>query len=129
MADRYTKTVLTVIAGALVYLCIVMTAFPPVQAQGSARPGEPTGPASVVVVGWQSNQAVPVTFQRPVPVVTTPNEPLRITGSVTTERSAGVADRMVIVGFESGATRERVTPMKPLIDTQVGVPVTTLQSR
>jgi hypothetical protein len=123
MADRYTKIVLTVIAGALVYLCIVMTAFPPVQAQGSLRPGEPTGPASVVVVGWQSNQPLPVAFQRPVQVVTA-NEPLRITGSVTTERTAGLADRVVVVGFEHGATREKPTTMKPLIDLTVGVPVT-----
>ena len=28
MTDRYTKTVLTVIAGALIYLCIAITAFP-----------------------------------------------------------------------------------------------------
>jgi hypothetical protein len=122
MADRYTKIVLTVIAGALVYLCIVMTAFPTVQAQGSLRPGEPTGPASVVVVGWRSDQPLPVAFQRPVPVVTA-NEPLRITGSVTTERTAGLADRVVVVGFEHGATRDKPTIMKPLNDTTVGVPV------
>ena len=124
MADRYTKVVLTVIAGALVYLCIVMTAFPSVQAQGSLRPGEPTGPANVVVVGWRSDQPLPVAFQRPVPVVTAPNEPLRITGSVTTERTAGLADRVVVVGFEHGATREKPTVMKPLNDVTVGVPVT-----
>ena len=28
----------------LIYLCVVMTAFPAAQAQSSARPGEPTGP-------------------------------------------------------------------------------------
>ena len=39
MIDRYTKIVLTVIAGALVYLCVVMTAFPAVQAQGTRKAG------------------------------------------------------------------------------------------
>ena len=48
MTDRYTKTVLTVIAGALIYLCVVMTAFPAAQAQSSARPGEPTGQYATV---------------------------------------------------------------------------------
>ncbi len=38
MIDRYTKIVLTIIAGALVYLCVVMTAFPAVNAQARERP-------------------------------------------------------------------------------------------
>jgi hypothetical protein len=88
--DRYTKTVLTVIAGALVYLCVVMTAFPAVHAQQTAaRPGEMTGPAQVVVVGWNPNTAVPITTTQPLHVVT--------------ERSTGAADRMLIVGWEENA--------------------------
>ena len=88
--DRYTKTVLTVIAGALVYLCIVMTAFPTVHAQQTAaRPGEMTGPAQVVVVGWNLNAPVPITTGAPLHVVT--------------ERSTGQADRMVVVGWEENA--------------------------
>ena len=54
MIDRYTKIVLTVIAGALIYQCILMTAFPAVQAQ-TQRPGEFTGkPVETVIVGWRS---------------------------------------------------------------------------
>jgi hypothetical protein len=86
MTDRYTKTVLTVIAGALIYLCIVMTAFPAAQAQASARPGEPTGPQEVVVVGWR-----PTT---PVPIVAL--EPLR----VITQQNTGTPDRVVLAGWE-----------------------------
>ncbi len=64
MTDRYTKTVLTVIAGALIYLCVVMTAFPAAQAQSSARPGEPTGPQDVVVVGWRPTTPLPIVARR-----------------------------------------------------------------
>jgi hypothetical protein len=89
--DRYTKIVLTVIAGSLVYLCIVMTAFPTVSAQQTAaRPGEMTGPAPVVIVGWNSNAPIPITAAQPLHVVT--------------ERSTGAADRMIVVGWEEGAT-------------------------
>ena len=43
MIDRYTKAALTLIATALVYLCVVLTPLPGVQAQGGTqRPGEPT---------------------------------------------------------------------------------------
>jgi hypothetical protein len=120
--DRYTKTVLTVIAGALLYLCIVVTAFPAAHAQSSLRPGEPTGPGQVVVVGWRVTEPLPVAFQRPVPVITT-NEPLRITGTVATERSGGVADRVILAGWEEGATREKATRMTPLIGATAGLPV------
>ena len=122
MIDRYTKTVLTVIAGALLYLCIVWSVFPAAHAQSSLRPGEPTGPGQVVVVGWRVNEPLPVAFQRPVPIVTM-NEPLRITGTVATERSGGAADRVILAGWEEGATRERGTRMMPLSDTTAGLPV------
>jgi hypothetical protein len=97
MTDRYTKTVLTVIAGALIYLCVVMTAFPVAQAQSSARPGEPTGPQDVVVVGWRPTTALPIVAV----------EPLR----VITEQRAGIPDRVVLAGWEEtnaqGATARR----------------------
>ena len=44
MIDRYTKIVLTVIAGALVYLCVVMTASPPCRRK--ARSGQASSPAA-----------------------------------------------------------------------------------
>ena len=103
MIDRYTKTVLTVIAGALIYLCIVTTAFPVVQAQTSKRPGESTGPQDVVVVGWRPTA--------PLPIVAT--EPLR----VTTEQKAGSTDRVVLAGWEeiirSAVSEQRINQQTP----------------
>jgi hypothetical protein len=93
MTDNYTKTVLSVIAAALVYLCFVLTAFPTVEAQSSKRPGESTGPADVVIVGWKN--------PAPLPIVTP--EPIR----VITERSSGMADRVVLVGWEQSSTAEK----------------------
>ena len=56
MTDRYTKCVLTVIAVALVYLCVIFTPLPHAHAQTSSiRPGESSGPTEVVVVGWEEN--------------------------------------------------------------------------
>ena len=122
MADRYTKIVLTVIAGALVYLCIVMTPFPAAHAQGTKYPGQYAGPAQVTIVGWKVDDPLPVQFLKPAPVIVN-NDVLRIAGTVQTERTAGLADRVVVVGFEHGATREKPTTMRPLNDATVGVPV------
>ena len=61
MIDRYSKIVLTVIAGALIYLCVVMTAFPAVQAQGTKRAGEMIAtPIEAVIVGWKLNAPLPI---------------------------------------------------------------------
>ena len=102
MTDRYTKFVLTVIAGALVYLCVVMTAFPAVNAQGTRKAGEMiTPPIEAVIVGWKLTEPLQIATTRPLPV--------------QTERSDGVADRVVIVGWEEGATRDRTTPMSTFV--------------
>ena len=96
MNDRYIKTVLTVIAGALIYLCIVVTPLPGLSAQMTPqRPGESSGPPDVVIVGWRTAESgFPVAVINPVRVVA--SEPLPIRGSVTTERSSsGRADRVV----------------------------------
>ena len=110
MTDRYTKFILTVIAGALLYLAVILTPLPRVSAQG--RAGEMSGPTQVVVVGAQmpAGQTMPVSFQQPVPV--TINEPVTITGKVTTERSAGAADRVVLVGWEENANRDKASQMQ-----------------
>jgi hypothetical protein len=109
MIDRYTKVVLTIIATTLVYLCIVMTPLPGVQAQTARRPGDPTGPGEMVIVGWRApkGETVPVSIMGPVSV-TNDSQPLRITGQVTTERSSGAADRVVLAGWEENSVRERV---------------------
>ncbi len=66
MIDRYTKIVLTVIAGALVYLCVVMTAFPAVQAQGTRKAGEMiTTPIEAVIVGWKLTEPLQIATTRP----------------------------------------------------------------
>jgi hypothetical protein len=113
MTDRYTKTVLTIIAGALVYLCIVMTAFPVTHAQG--RAGEIATPGQMVIVGWKADP-LPVVAARPLPVAVP--EPLR----VTTERSTNVADRVIVVGWEARASRERGGVVQSLPGVNTGNP-------
>ena len=114
MTDRYTKIVLTVIAGALVYLCVVMTAFPAVQAQTTQRPGEFTGrPIEAVIVGWKLTEPVQIASSRPI--------------RVETERSSGAADRMVIVGWEENAAPGHPGALAPIQSSKrQGLPVTTL---
>ena len=109
--DRYTKTVLTVIAGALLYIAVILTPLPGVRAQQpSLRPGEPSGPTEVVIVGWHSGG------REPIPVSIQQTQPLRITGQVTTERSSDRADRVVLVGWESGADRDKPMRVRPISD-------------
>jgi hypothetical protein len=112
MNDRYIKCVLTVIAGALIYLCVVLTPVPAVLAQTpSSRPGVSSGPTEVVVVGWQAGA------REPIPVTVQQTQPLRVEGTVATERSTTrLADRVVVVGWETGGTREAQRPMQPITD-------------
>jgi hypothetical protein len=119
MVDRYTKAVLTLIAFALVYLCVIVTPLPRAHAQTpSIRPGEPSGPTEVVIVGWQSRDgaaAFPVSIGHPLQV--TASQPLPIRGEVTTERSSSrLADRVVLIGWEEDASREKMTALEPLSD-------------
>jgi hypothetical protein len=103
--DRYLKGVLTVIALALVYLCAVLTPAPPALAQAQTQPplvrhGDVTGPMPVVVVGWRagSGEVVPVAVTNAV--TTSVQNTVQVQGRVTTERSEGAADRVVLVGWE-----------------------------
>ena len=125
MSDRYTKFVLTVIAAALLYLCVVLTPLPAVQAQqNTLRPGEPTGPVQAVIVGWRGapGESIPVSTALPVPVVI--KDTVQISGTVATERSSGAADRVVVVGWEEGAVREKLTrPMRAITTATPGLPV------
>ena len=63
----------------------------------------------MVVVGVR--EPLPVSLQRPAEVVIT-NKAVPIVGNVTTERSAGNADRVVLVGWEhlSFVEKERSRP-------------------
>lgn len=116
MVDRYTKAVLTLIATALVYICVVLTPLPGVQAQGTQRPGEPTGPVQAVIVGWRGapGETIPVSAATPLP--TTVNGLVEVRGQVKTEKTSDRADRVVVVGWEEGGSREgrNVPVMKPI---------------
>jgi hypothetical protein len=92
--DRYTRVVLTAIAGALVYLCIVLTPRPVLQAQ-SPQPGT-ASPAEVTIIGWR----VPRTEPMPVQVM----GEVRVTGRVQAEQPTDRSDRVVLVGWEEGST-------------------------
>jgi hypothetical protein len=126
MSDRYTKVTLTVIAAALLYLCLVLTPWPALHAQkqSTLRPGEPTGPVEAVIVGWRGapGETIPVSAASPVPVVI--KDTVQISGTVATERSSGAADRVVLVGWEEGAVREKQTrPMRAINAAAPGLPV------
>jgi len=109
MTDRYTKIVLTVIACALVYICVVITPLPVVAAQqATARPGEFSGPAQVTIVGWHTDAPIPITTSQPLQVIT--------------ERSSGRPDRMIITGWEENASPGNIGGLHP-INAKNGVPV------
>ena len=113
MTDRYIKIVLTVIAAALVYICVAITPMPSVNAQQTATkyPGQSTGPTEVVIVGWKQTAPMQISSQ----------EPLR----VVTERSSGAADRVVLVGWEENGSSERAIPATfRSVNVKAGIPVT-----
>jgi hypothetical protein len=106
--DVYLRGVLTVIAGALVYLSVVLTPVPAVSAQGALRPGDPTGPAEMVIVGVRLSQggALPVQVQAPIAVtgeVRVAGD-VRINGRVQTEQVPRTTQRVVLAGWEESGT-------------------------
>jgi hypothetical protein len=115
MNDRYIKTMLTIIAVALLYLCIVMTPLPRLSAQTPSRtPGVSSGPMEVIVVGYNAQAPMPVVISGLVEV--TASNPLRITGNVSTERSSDNADRVIVVGWEENAVRQKASTLQQLSD-------------
>jgi len=106
MPDRYTKAVLTVIAIALIYLCVIFTPMPAVQAQSTQRPGEPTGPVQVVIVGWRAAQGETIPVSAPTPLTTTVNGLVEVRGQVKTEKASDRAERVILAGWEENAVRE-----------------------
>jgi hypothetical protein len=106
--DLYLRIVLTVIAAALVYLCVVLTPMPAVSAQtprivGGRTPGEYTGPAEVVIVDWRlpENASLPVNVTRGD--VRVSNE-VSINGDVEIRQRANNPLRTVLIGHEDGAS-------------------------
>ncbi len=122
MIDRYTKAVLTLIATALLYLCIVLTPWPGVQAQATPRPGEFTGPGQVVIVGWRGapgdtipvSSPEPIAVTAPAPLAVRTTSPVVVTGQVTTSKATERADRVVVVGWEDEGTRDGKPP-RPML--------------
>jgi hypothetical protein len=103
MIDRYTKIVLTLIASALLYLCVILTPLPGAHAQTPSRtPGEPSGPTEVIVVGHRNQTPLPVMIHGLVEL----SQPVRVTGSVTTEPRTDRAQRMILIGWEENAVRD-----------------------
>ena len=81
MTDRYTRAALTIIAACLVYLCVAdLLRGAPVHAQvyATKRPGEQTGPAEVIIVGWRNfpQGGVPVQIASALPA--RGSEPIRV---------------------------------------------------
>ena len=75
--DRYTKAVLTIIAGALIYIGAMLSGTPAAaQIQGDAGLVS-TRPQPVVIVGWQTMPPLPVAVeqQQPLRVALDPSAP------------------------------------------------------
>ncbi len=134
--DRYTKAVLTIIAGALLYIGAMLSGQPAsAQGQAAARPqlAEDTRPQPVVVVGWGTVQvdgrvtlnmvrdangfhtdstlpvAVQATPQRPLPVVVQPGpRPIDVTLGATPQRPLPVAVHGIKVGADWDTIRTKV---------------------
>jgi hypothetical protein len=124
--DMYIRIVLTVIAAALVYLCVVLTPIPVVSAQtgrivGTQRPGEYTGPAEVVIVGWRAADTgtVPVSINGGVRVT---NEVV-VTGEVLVKQLPDDHLRTVLIGHEEGASGRGNGTFRSLNSRTGGVPV------
>lgn len=103
--DWYLRAVLTVIAAALVYLCLVFTPMPSALAQGARTPGEMTGPAETVIVGFRlaPDAALPVRVAGSVTVagdVRVSND-VRVSGRVQTEQVPRTSARVVLAGWEN----------------------------
>ena len=103
--DWYLRSVLTVIAAALVYLSRLLTPLPTVTAQSARTPGESTGPAEMVIVGWRlgPDAALPVHVPGRVNVagdVKVIND-IRVNGRVQTEQVPRTVDRVVLAGWEN----------------------------
>lgn len=109
--DWYLRLAVTVIAAALVYLCVVLTPMPAAFAQGARTPGESTGPAEVVIVGWRlaPDAVLPVQVSgRVTGDVRVTNDDLRVSGRVLTEQAPRTSTRVVLSGWEDNGSATTV---------------------
>ena len=140
--DRYTKAVLTIIAGALLYIAAMLSGQP-ASAQTMATPLqmgiEPSRPQPVVIVGWgtvrsdgqvlvntvrdtmggsRTDSTIPVavqaTRQQPLPVSIQQAAPLSVSLGVTTQRPLPVAITAIkAAGPDWEQIRVKVEPQPP----------------
>jgi len=101
----YLHAVLTVIAAALVYLCVLFTPLPIASAQGrpivgAPTPGESTGPAEMVIVGFRLPPDTVLPIQGTVDA--TVSNTVRIAGRVETLPVDNTTTRAILVGWEEG---------------------------
>lgn len=121
--DVYLRVVLTAIAAALIYLCVLLTPLPVASAQagrvvGAPTPGVSTGPAEMVVVGWKVAQTLPVTVAGGEVRVT--NESLRVSGTVQAEQAPNTATRTVVIGWEERGDAKAPGQFRELGDPKAG---------
>ena len=124
--DRYTKGVLTVIAGGVLYLCLMVSGLP-VSAQGLIAPKilQQVKPQPVVIVGWGSvradgeiflntvkdaNGTVHTDMMLPVKVMQKPTEPVAVTLEYTPEHPLSVGITAVKPGPDWEPIRAKVEP-------------------
>lgn len=129
-ADFFLRSVLTVIAAALVYLCAVLTPLPTASAQTAPRPGMDTGPARCLIVGWDTTDHIPVQVVDSITLKTTGEA--RIIGNVQTQQQPNTTARVVLTGWEEAATADKPGELRPLSREAAGsglppgIPVTTV---
>src|SRR3954468_8477371 len=134
--DRYTKLVLTVIAGALVWICALLSGSPLGAQQITAvAPGRPQ---PVVIVGWGTmtqTGAVSVEWVRdarsgevrtrntlPVRVENAPTEPLAVTLPYTAQEPMPVGLTSVKPGRDWEPIRTKAEPELPRATPGIGAP-------
>ena len=119
--DRYVRGVLTIIAGALVYLCVLATPWPAAEAQTARRPGDPTGPAEMVIVGVRGT--LPVQVQNAIGIAgeVKVTGDVRVTGRVQTEQVPRTSTRVVLAGWEDASAP--AGPLQWNRTTQTALPV------
>ena len=124
--DRYTRGVLTVIAGALLYICLMLSGLP-VSAQGLIAPKilQQVKPQPVVIVGWGSvradgeiflntvkddNGTVHTDMLLPVKVMQKPKEPVAVTLEYTADHPLPVGINAVKPGPDWEPIRTKAEP-------------------
>jgi hypothetical protein len=105
--DWYVRAVLTLIAAALVYLCVVLSPAPTAHAQagrvpGAATPGQPTGPGEMVIVGFRLPSGTPpLAVDVPGTVNARIAGEVQVAGRVETRQQPGATERVVLSAWET----------------------------